>query len=151
MLSSAFARAAQRTVLWCLLIAAPVYAVSSGVSQVIGPRHAGRAAVHLDEPLRGWHEALRAIGRDVSSVQLHHSTFDRHCHVPAPAAVAVLDVRAVDSLGDDSPDATSLFGFALISPASIAPLAATSSPPSRSHVMAVLTGDGSRLERPPKA
>lgn len=32
-----------------------------------------------------------------------------------------------------------------------APLAATSSPPRHSHAIAVLTGDGSRLDRPPKA
>ena len=63
--------------------------------------------------------------------------------MPAPAAVAVLDVRAFDSLGDDSPDATSPFGLALIPPA---PLAATLSPPRHSHAIAVLTGDGSRLD-----
>ena len=71
--------------------------------------------------------------------------------MPALAAVAVLEVRAFDSLGDDSPDATSPFGFALIPPAPIAPLAATSSPPRDSHAIAVLTGDGGRLDRPPKA
>lgn len=151
MLSSAFARAAHRAVLWCLLITAPVYPVSSSVAQVTGPQHARRAAVQFDEPLRGWHEVLRAIGHDVSSAQLHRSSFERHCQVPAPAAVVVHEVRAFDSLGDDSSDATPPFGFALIPPAPIAPLAATSSPPHDSHVIAVLTGGGSRLDRPPKA
>lgn len=151
MLSSAFARAAQRAVLWCLLITAPVYAVSSGVAQVIGPQQARRAAIHLDEPLRGWHDVLRAIGHDVSSAQLHRWSFERYCEMPAPAAVTLLDVRAFDSLSDDSPDATAPFGFALLPPAPIAPLAATSSPAHHSHAIAVLTGDGSRLDRPPKA
>jgi hypothetical protein len=147
MLSSAFARAAQRTIVWCLLIAAPVYAVSAGVAQVIGSQQTRRAAVHLDQPLRGWHDVPLAIGHDVSRAQLHRSSLERHC--PVPAAVAALDVRAFDSLADDASDAASAFGFALVPPAPIAPLAATSSPPRHSHAIAVLTGDGRRLDRPP--
>ena len=151
MSSSAFARAAQRAVLWCLLIAAPVYSVSSSVAQVIGPQHARRAAVHSDEPLRGWHEVLRAIGHGVSNEQIHRSNFERHCQMPAPVVLAVLEVRAFDSLGDDSFDANSFFGLALVPPALITALTATSTPPRHRHAIVALTGEGSRLDRPPKA
>jgi len=151
MLPQAFARVAQRAVLWCLLVAAPLYGVPSAVAQVIGSHHTRRAAIHIDEPFSGWRDVQRVIGHDVSGAQLHHSTFEEQCQGFAPAAVAVLDARVFDSLGDDSPDATSGFGLAMTRAAPLEPPEASSSPPCDSHGIAVLTCDGGRLDRPPKA
>lgn len=151
MLSRAFARVAQRAVLWCLLVAAPMYGVSSAVAQVIGPQHTRRAAIHIDEPFVGWQDMRRAIGHDVSGAPLHRAAVEEPCQGPGPDTVTVLDARVLDSLDDDSPDATSGFGLAMTPAAPIEPPQTSTSPPRHSHAIAVLTYDGSRLDRPPKA
>jgi hypothetical protein len=148
MLTSVFARAAQRAVVWCLLIAAPVYAVTSSVAQVTGSAHARRALLQ-SEPLALALDWQRTIGNDVSA--LRQAMVARQCHLPTLAVDVALDAAVFDTLGDDSPDAASALGFALVPVMPIEPLAPAMAPPCDSGAIAVLTREGTRLDRPPKA
>lgn len=88
-------QAARRLVIWCLLVAVPVFGVSGRLVELLGPLHVHRAALvsSAADPMAGWIDMRRAPGMTtVSHLHSHsHGLFARHHHDRGDADVIALD------------------------------------------------------------
>lgn len=100
-------RAARRFVVWCLLVAIPVFGFSGTLVELLGANHIHRvvAAVSVAnaDPMNGWVDMRRASAAATQpAVQPHsHSLFARHHHDRDDTSVIALDGAMQDQASDD--------------------------------------------------
>lgn len=149
-------RKARHLVIWCLLLALPVYGFSSTIVQLLGAVHTHSQVASSIDPMAGWvdyRRAPHAADFSVSHRESHsHSLFERHHHNANDETVLALDGPVTDTATSDVGSSSAgsaalvlaLAGELRIDPAVASELEWTTAPADRipSHV-------GARLERPP--
>lgn len=98
-------QAACRLVIWCLLVALPVFGVSGTLVELLGPLHVHRAALVTApaDPMAGWVDMRRAAGlTTIRNVHGHtHGLFARHHHDRVDADVVALDAGVLQADASD--------------------------------------------------
>lgn len=128
-----FQQATRRFVVWCLLVAVPVFGVSGTLVEMLGANHAHRAAATLlsqggGDVMHGWVDMRRAsVAAGAPRGHSHaHSLFARHHHDHDDASVIALDGGLLQGEASDDGGAsngslshimalTDLASFALLS------------------------------------
>ena len=151
-------RPAHWLVVWCLLLAVPLYGLSSSITQMLGASHFHRAAsAQVGElgAMHGWQDFRRMNHvADAVFAQHTHDALGRHHHAAGDAGV--VEVGA-DSHGEPLGDAGVSAGAAFVFVAGEAvDVVATASSTCSAGWAEQGTGpirscDTRRLERPPQA
>lgn len=103
-LSRRFRRTARPFVVWCLLVAVPVFGLSSTLVELLGANHVHRQVASAEsDAMSGWVDIRRASGViTVRHVHSHsHSAFARHHHDRDDETVVALDGDGVQGESSD--------------------------------------------------
>ena len=143
-------------VLWCLLVALPVYGLSATLVPLLGSMHLHHSSSAESDPMAGWQDFRRAVHATTVVPQPHsHSIFQRHHHAHDDASVLSLDHAASDT--SSSPEGSSSSGnAATLVLAMVSPPALPGTPDRRdawrdSFKFLPTSQDLLPLERPPRS
>ena len=161
-------RTARHFVVWCLLLALPIYGFSSTIVQLLGTAHSHGPVAASADPMAGWADARRsphmarttvADGHSLRHSHSHphshsHERLERHHHDANDETVLSLDGTVTESGASDAGSSSAgsaalvfaLAGELRIDPAVASELAWTTAPADP-----VPSQHGERLERPPNA
>lgn len=151
-------RKARHLVIWCLLLALPVYGFSSTIVQLLGATHTHRQVASSADPMAGWVDLRRGshvLNTTVSHQETHsHSLFERHHHDANDVTVLALDGPVTEGAASEagsSPAGSAALVLALAGELRIDPAGSAELEWTAATADLVQSRHGERLERPPNA
>lgn len=145
-------RSARHLVVWCLLVALPVYGLSGALVQMLGAQHVHLRMAAGQDSLAGWEDFRRSLPHRVAAATAHahgHAAFERHHHAPDDASVSALGGTSSDDAGS-SPAGASALVLALAPQAPLPLPGATRADWPSLALLPIHSCDTARLERPPR-
>ena len=150
---------ARRLVLWWLLVALPVYGLSSSIVALLGASHYHRdvAAAAVTHAMDGWQDLRRGAGLRDAALPVHsHALLQRHSHAQGDSSVVTLDGGAGDGLmsggaAEASAGSATLLALGAADPIEIAAPCARPLAWARFVSDPLKSCDSQRIERPPRA